>query len=360
MFLEVLLLLRNVLIDLKKEMNGKDKMMKKGLLVATLALVLVGCGKAGDTTTPVDNVSVETSEATVTQKEEAVVVDSSENEKEVNEEAVNADDVKSAKDSDDAKNAKDSDDAEEEHTVLPVAEEDGSASENAVESLKTYLKEMKLNHNSEPVDLTVRIGEFGYWSDDDMDLIDDPDGEIYGFWQDITPGCSVWCAVMDNSVSVETSSTLAPQGKYNYEADNLIDGNRNDAWVEGVDGTGIGETISITKSYDTSAGEMVPDEESVFFYEMCIVNGLARNEKVWKENGRVKLLKFYFNGEYQGTIELEDTMKPQFVSLSGLNLAAKNCENSTFSFEIEDVYPGEKYEDTALTGIEIAFDSPNH
>ena len=340
-------------------------MMKKGLLVAILAFALVGCGKAGDTTTPVDNGSVEEAQVAVTQKEETAV-DSSETDKEVSEEAENVDDVKKADDSEDVKSAKDlenledSEDAEEEHSVLPEVEEDGSVSESAVESIKTYLKEMKLNHNSAPVDLTPRVGEFCYWSDDDMDLIDDPNGEIYGFWQDITPGCSVWCAVMDNSASVETSSTLEPQGKYNYEADNLINGKRSDAWVEGVEGTGIGETISITKSYDTSAGEMVPDEESVFFFEMCIVNGLARNEKVWKENGRVKSLKFYFNGEYQGTIELEDTMKPQFVSLSGLNLAARNCEENTFSFEIEDVYPGEKYEDTALTGIEIAFDSPNH
>ena len=246
---------------------------------------------------------------------------------------------------------------EEAQAVISDAEADDKA---ALESLKSYLKEMKASHNEQPVNMKARVGEFAVWSDDEMELFDDPDGEQYGFWQDITSGCSVWCAVRDYQVEIEASSTLEPQGKYSYDAKNILDGTRNDAWVEGTKGNGIGETISITKSYATDTGEILPDEESVFFYEICIVNGLARDEKVWKNNGRVKSLKFYYNDEYQGTIELEDTMKPQFISLSGLNLAAKNNEANTFTFEIEDVYPGDKYEDTGITGIEIAFDSPNH
>lgn len=240
-----------------------------------------------------------------------------------------------------------------------IESEDVQVSEDG-DSLSAYLKEMKASHNTEPVDLTARVGEYVVWNEDDMELVEDPNSETYGFWQDITAGCSVWCAVNEYNVKATASSTLAPQGQYNYAVENILDGSKKDAWVEGVSGSGIGEKISITKSYSTTAGETLPNEESVFFYELCIVNGLAKTEKSWKENGRVKALNFYYNGTFMGKIELKDTMKPQYVSLSGLNLAAKNNEENTFTFEIADVYAGDKYDDTAITGIEIAFDSPNH
>ena len=53
-------------------------------------------------------------------------------------------------------------------------------------------------------------------------------------------------------------------------------------------------------------------------------------------------------------------MKPQYFSLEGLNLSAANNENSVFTFEIVDVYKGDVYEDTVITGIEIEFSTPNH
>ena len=310
--------------------------MKKRILIYALALIVL-CGCAQDKSDS-DKSSHKKNVKAATQKDEDIEEDKKTS--------------KAGMPSNIVLPSDESNSSDEEHAV--------TAAEDSNESLKAYLVEMKASHNQNPLNLTPRVGEFATWSDDEMELIDNPDSETYGFWQDITPGCSVWCAVNGYNVDVEASSTLEPQGKHSYDAENILDGSRNDAWVEGVAGDGIGEKISITKSYDTASGALVPEEESVFYSELCIVNGLARTEKVWKENGRVKSLKFYYNDEYLGNIELEDTMKPQFISLSGLNLAARNNEKNTFSFEIADVYPGDKYEDTAITGIEIAFDSPNH
>lgn len=240
-------------------------------------------------------------------------------------------------------------------------EEDSDEEEDPqVTALKERLFEMKNRLNEKSVDLTPRIGEFLSMDEEGLNSVEDPKGELYGFEEDLTGGCSVWCEVNDYQVEAEASSELESQGGHTYSADNIISGNKSEAWVEGVDGNGYGESITITKSYNMLNGQLVPDDECIFFYELCVVNGLARNEDVWKSNGRVKTLKFFFNGEYQGDIELEDTMKPQYISLSGLNLSAKNQESSTFRFEIADVYPGDKYEDVAITGIEIGFDSPNH
>lgn len=240
------------------------------------------------------------------------------------------------------------------------SQEPGAPVEYNGDEMLKYLEEMKASHNSRPVDLTPSVGEFVKWDEDTWELVDSPDSDLYGFWQDITDGCSVWCAVNNYDVEVNASSVLAPQGSQKYDAANIVDRTKNNAWVEGVAGSGIGEKISITKSYSTTTGQNYPDAESIFYYELCIVNGIARTDKSWKENNRVKELKFYYNDEYQGTIELADTDKPQYISLSGLNLAAKEGEPSTFSFEILSVYKGDKYDDTGITGIEIAFDSPNH
>lgn len=237
---------------------------------------------------------------------------------------------------------------------------DEATLDDSVTSVREYLKEMKRLHNMNPVDFEPTIGEFCTYTEDGPEPVSDSDGDYYGFYDNLTDGCSVWCAVTDYRVEVEATSTLAPEGKQSYDAENILNGSRSSAWIEGAEGNGIGESITITKTYDIELDDSLRDEESIFFYELCIVNGYTRTDKAWKENGRVKKLAFYFNGKYMGDLELEDTQKPQFISLSGLNLSGYKGRPSSFTFRIMDVYPGTKYEDTAITGIEIAFDTPNH
>lgn len=214
--------------------------------------------------------------------------------------------------------------------------------------------------NALPVDLSAKIGEFYSFNGEDADPVEDPEGEYYGFVSDLTAGCSVWCAVEDSSVKAKATSTLDPIKEFTYEAKNIINGELKNGWVEGVDSYGIGESVTIKKSYKVTNGEAYGDNDCIFFTNLCIVNGLAKTEKAWKENSRVKILKMYFNDEYVCDLELLDTRKPQYISLSGLYLGAKDGEKSSFRFEIADVYKGDKYEDTAITGIEIEFDTPNH
>lgn len=222
--------------------------------------------------------------------------------------------------------------------------------------------------NTNALDLTPMEGEFMTLNPDPKDAFPymaSPDGNVFGFYDDLTDGCSVWCAIDSESYvnEISATSTLAPQGNNTYEPANLGNRSRENAWVEGVEGYGIGESISIVRNYshgNDAAGFKDYGYDSFFFPTLCIVNGLAKNEKAWKNNGRVKSLKLFFNDEYIATLELEDSMKPQFISLSGLHLSARDGEDSTFRFEIADIYPGDKYEDTALTGIEIEVFTENH
>lgn len=145
--------------------------------------------------------------------------------------------------------------------------------------------------------------------------------------------------------NVIASSTLASQGNFNYDVNNIVNGNRRNTWVEGVSGYGIGEFVEITQKNDTSS--------DVKLSEVCIVNGYAENNTKWQENSRVKVLKFYCDGKHIANIELMDTIAPQYIDVSPLNIVLKGNAERKLKFEISEIYEGEKYDDTAITGIII-------
>lgn len=191
--------------------------------------------------------------------------------------------------------------------------------------------------------------------DDEPYFIRSENGTHYGYEEDYWDGCSVWCAVTDCSVSAKASSYLAPQGRYSYEPRNICSGDRSNAWIEGVKGYGIGEYVDIIRRY-----EVCDTDYGVDFREICVVNGYARTNETWAANSRVRELGFYFNGRYVDTFTLEDTIEPQYFDLTQYGLHAASGEDSVFRFGIVSVFPGEKYADTAITGIEFDFWTPNH
>ncbi len=193
----------------------------------------------------------------------------------------------------------------------------------------------------------VEVRRFIYFYDGQP--IENDDADIYGFSDRLTETCSNWCGCMQFVCDASASSVLENQGKVSYSAVNLTDDTRKTVWAEGVDGLGIGETVEITQMY---AGSGYPELD---FYSICIVNGYAENKTKWQENGRVKSLKLYYQGEYMGLITLEDTINPQYIDISALQMKIGNGYKAEFKFEIAEVYEGSKYEDVCLTGISIDF-----
>ncbi len=145
------------------------------------------------------------------------------------------------------------------------------------------------------------------------------------------------------------TSYLDPIGTNAYHPNNVTIANRQSAWAEGVEGLGIGESIELRQMY------MGPGADTLSITRFCVVNGYAKNKDIWEKNGRVKELKVYFGDAYMGTITLEDCMEPQYIDVSAVNMTVNNGREAVFRFEIADVYPGTKYEDTCLTGIQIEF-----
>lgn len=131
---------------------------------------------------------------------------------------------------------------------------------------------------------------------------------------------------------------LAPQGSATYYASNIHDLNHETAWVEGVSGYGVGQWIKFT---NLSRGDIST---------IKILNGYAKSYKAWRENARVKRLRVYSNGELVCILELQDSRSLQVFDLEYL-LDLKFYSPNTITFEILDVYPGTKYQDTVISEI---------
>ncbi len=196
-----------------------------------------------------------------------------------------------------------------------------------------------------------RIGSFMGYEEGNASATPMADGNYFGYEDRLSDGCSTYCACWNSYMRGSVSSSLQPEKYGVYE---LFDKDRLDAWAEGVAGPGIGEVIEVIQ---LEHGGWVP----IFSYnEMCIVNGYAKNETVWQENNRVKSMKLYFENEYMGTITLEDTMQPQYIDLSPVNMKVGNGCEANFRFEITEVYPGTKYDDTCISGLIVEYEGRSH
>ncbi len=211
------------------------------------------------------------------------------------------------------------------------------------------------------------------------------------------------------SPSLESSyfatSTLKAEG-YDYSVENLKNANMENVWIEGVAGYGIGEKVTLklqryTVEKPTDFGFVgnikdgfrimtkeefdkvdpienqifyVKDEERKYTYDeyieltkskvqsgngyfnsltgLCIINGYAKNEELFNANSRVKKLKLTIDNDREYIIELEDTMNPQLIDISySQEPSFEVIKPLELTFEILEVYPGEKYQDTVITSI---------
>lgn len=238
-----------------------------------------------------------------------------------------------------------------------------------------YAVSAQIHLPSEPLLLTPQIGSFFYgelggtYDDWDHDMWcsfeKTPDAPNYGFedWQWI--GCSKWCHILVFANQATASSELASASD-RYCAENVVWENRELAWAEGVEGVGIGEYI-VYEQIVFSGSLIEPngnkilragsygDDGYIDYTQICIVNGYARDAKVWQENGRVKTLMMYVYDQPYARLELEDTINPQYFTIPEGDICVANGGEVSFKFVIEEVYPGTMYEDTCITGIAVDF-----
>lgn len=138
---------------------------------------------------------------------------------------------------------------------------------------------------------------------------------------------------------VEASSTLAPQSDQTYDAANLIDDDWDTAWVEGVDGPGIGESLTLKM------------KQPLPVHHVSFLPGYASSEQNWESNCRVAKVEITANGEKTWVADLPDGGMHE---LRGVALTGYDKPVETLEIKIAGVHAGSKYEDTCITAIYIA------
>jgi hypothetical protein len=155
---------------------------------------------------------------------------------------------------------------------------------------------------------------------------DSPDGWLLGTCTEVPQ--PIWA-----------SSSLASQGKNYYGPENLTDDDPTTAWVEGRPDHGIGESFTVSFPFGYPTWQ--------------VLNGYQKNRTVWEDNSRVKKFKVVVNGQPAFYILLEDKMGPQEIKVYQLlaPFQAQNDGQTMVKFIIEEVYPGRKYKDTAISAF---------
>lgn len=143
-------------------------------------------------------------------------------------------------------------------------------------------------------------------------------------------------APIKKKATITASSTLEPETAYNVA--NLFDARGEFAWVEGIETDGVGE--SFTVSFD----------EKVKITGVMIKNGYQRSKKHFDDNTRVKKLSIDVDGK-SSTISVSDEMTSSTINFDTPQ------EGKTFTFKVEEVYPGKKYKDLAIS--ELVFFNDN-
>ncbi len=189
-------------------------------------------------------------------------------------------------------------------------------------------------------------------SDEDYKELSKADQVIYDncdelnteYWATMPDGCSWYCG--GGSEYITASSSLKAQGSTTYNAENAHDGSYKNAWVEGVDGYGIGEYLE----YHFNA-------QSARITTIHIANGYVKSASAWKNNSRVKKLKLLYNDEPYAILHLADVVGRQTFTIDPVGYPPNNREGKpewTLKFEIMEVYKGEQYDDVVIA--EIFFD----
>jgi F5/8 type C domain-containing protein len=135
-------------------------------------------------------------------------------------------------------------------------------------------------------------------------------------------------------ISVTASSVRYSVQSNTYDPANIIDGARKTAWIEGVDGPGLGEWLKF--NFD----------REIDLHRILILPGYFKSTDIWKGNNRLAAAKFYFSDGSSRFFNFPDRMERQTLDVGSV-------KTHWVRLEISDVYYGTD-PDTAIS--EVAFE----
>lgn len=135
-------------------------------------------------------------------------------------------------------------------------------------------------------------------------------------------------------ITASASSVRLAVQSNTYYASNAIDGKRSTAWIEGVDGPGIGEWIQF--DFD----------REIVIHRILIQPGYFKSPQIWAQNNRLAVVTAQFSDGSSRELTFVDSMTSQKVDIGAIR-------TKWVRLVIKSVYFGTD-PDTALS--EVAFE----
>lgn len=156
-----------------------------------------------------------------------------------------------------------------------------------------------------------------------------------GEWKDDGLKGAQWMAYQNFTATA--SSTLKEPDGTEHVAENVADWNRGNAWVEGRQDHGVGESLTLTLT------------KPVKVSRVGIVNGYAKSRDLYHANNRVKRFLVSVNGGKTSPVDLPDEFLQQEHFWFDLPKTTEPVK--TIRLEIASIFPGTRYSDTAISHI---------
>jgi hypothetical protein len=141
---------------------------------------------------------------------------------------------------------------------------------------------------------------------------------------------------LPGNITATASSERSPGSGVTYHAGNVLDQSLATAWVEGVDGSGIGEWVRCDFGREVKLNRII------------ITPGYFKTPELWKLNNRLAAATFYFSDGSSRRFTFPDRMVEQRLDVGGIR-------TSWVRMEINDIYSGSADpQDTPISSL--AFD----
>ncbi len=164
------------------------------------------------------------------------------------------------------------------------------------------------------------------------------------------------CAHLLIGFDYQASSTLESSDQTDYAPFRMADGRSDTAWVEGVEGHGVGETLALDlhavrqQRLDDGSDDIPMPEpiEALVLEGLQLVNGYPKSERLYAANGRVARLELALDGVAVGSWTLADHPRPQAIAFDPPLLLQRS---ERLQFTLAETVPGERYSDTAIAEL---------
>jgi hypothetical protein len=142
--------------------------------------------------------------------------------------------------------------------------------------------------------------------------------------QELMGGCSMRCAFPWTVEVAENGKAKVTKVLNDEKADT--------AWTASA-GNGIGVKFRLAFP-KRLPGEM---EGEVPFYGLDLVNGIWRSEELWRQHGRVKRARLFYNERHLGDVTFADSRRWQRVIFDDVMVRS----GDVLTLEVLEVYPGD-------------------